>query len=57
MCYICFYTTEFESNKDCIDLSHRSKCLNKGNKLKQGFDIMPDASKERLFCSDCQVSR
>ena len=57
MCYICFYTTEFESNKDCIDLSHRSKCLNKGNKLKQGFDIMPDASKEWLFCSDRQVSR
>ena len=41
---------------ECIDLNHRAKCLNKGNKLKWGF-AMSGANKKRLLCSDCLISR
>ena len=49
--------------QECIDLNHRGNCLNKGNKNKCDFAIMPLASKEGLLgcessfdCCKCQGS-
>ena len=38
--------------QECIDLNHRAKCLNYGNKLKCDFAIMSLASKKWLLIFD-----
>ena len=43
--------------QECIDLNHRDKYLNKGNKPKWGFAIISGASKEWLLDSDSLISR